>query len=285
VSPGWCYCCSIVFRTHHVHAHTHTPIHPPIPTLTPTHPPTPRSLLPGSRANRVVRGPLTALLGPAEAALHAAATQLWGAFRAQPHTAAAAARMEAVRRGGGAGGGGSGLHWPGMSGDRKVWSSAMALQGHAACWWFLTVGRETLSTLQVAVSLNLVLLAAAHVLVSHVSPDPARSRCLIPPPPPPLNNVQGTPCSPCGCPVYVLWCCPASPYPPTPPPPPQALAEQVAAHGAAAYRLGDSAWNAYSLNIDYRTAAHLDAKNMPGGWGAGGGEQVEGGERCNAWDG
>lgn len=55
-----------------------------------------------------------------------------------------------------------------------------------------------------------------------------------------------------------------------PPPPPQALAEQVAAHGAAAYRLGDSAWNAYSLNIDYRTAAHLDAKNMPGGWWAGG---------------
>jgi hypothetical protein len=37
-----------------------------------------------------------------------------------------------------------------------------------------------------------------------------------------------------------------------------------AAAAQAASRLGHSGWNAYSVNLDYRTGSHVDGKNVPG---------------------
>ncbi|KAK9845126.1 hypothetical protein WJX74_010866 [Apatococcus lobatus] len=43
---------------------------------------------------------------------------------------------------------------------------------------------------------------------------------------------------------------------------------QATAHTHFGGCLGISAWNAYSVNIDYRTACHVDGKNMPGSYSA-----------------
>ena len=33
-------------------------------------------------------------------------------------------------------------------------------------------------------------------------------------------------------------------------------------------RLGNTGWNAFSVNVDYRTGCHVDGKNVPGSFSA-----------------